>query len=236
MDDELVSCILATGNRNRFIPQALRCFAAQTYARRELVVVDDGETPVGRFCRGMEGVKYIRLLRPTPLGSKLNIGIENSSGSILQKIDDDDYYAPGFLETSVTRIRRSRSRRAIAGWDSFLIMLAGSPELYFSGRGWLAGGTLCFRRELWEMAPFRDIGIGEDSFFLRDHPGPRISIRKHEQYILLRHGRNTWKRLWDRTPVEKFARSLDVYPKGIDEIVADAQAARFYTRLKQISR
>ncbi len=235
MRDEMVSCILATGARNRFFPQALRCFQSQTYPYRELVVVDDGETSVGRLCRGVEGVKHIRLDRRARLGAKLNIGIENSSGTILQKVDDDDYYAPGFLETAVGRIQTSRSRRAIAGWDCFLIMLAGAPELYFSGHGWLAGGTLCFRRGLWDSAPFRDLRTGEDSFFLQDHPGPRIRIRAHEQYVLVRHGRNTWKSFWNGVRVDSFVRSLSVYPKGIAELGADDQTARFYARLRRLT-
>ena len=69
--DELVSCVLATGNRNRFFPQALRCFASQTYCHRELIVVDDGEQPVRNLCRGVAGVKYVRLDRRASTGAKL---------------------------------------------------------------------------------------------------------------------------------------------------------------------
>jgi glycosyltransferase involved in cell wall biosynthesis len=236
MPDELISCILATGNRNRFFPQALRCFQSQTWPNRELIVVDDGETSVARLCRGTDNVKHIRLNRRTPVGTKLNIGIANSAGAILQKLDDDDYYAPRFLETAATRLLANRSRRAIAAWDSFLIMLAGSPALYFSGRGWLAGGTLCFRRAVWDAAPFRDVPKDEDAFFLEDHAGPRIRIRAPEQYILLRHGRNTWKTFRNRTRVDAFVRSREVYPKSIADIVSDAEASRFYARLRRFQK
>ena len=38
----LVSCIMPTADRRRFVPQAIRNFLAQDYAERELVILDDG--------------------------------------------------------------------------------------------------------------------------------------------------------------------------------------------------
>lgn len=230
--EELVSCVLVTGNRNRFFPQALRSFSAQTYPHRELIVVDDGEIPVEGLCTGVEGVKYVRLDRRTPTGSKLNVGMELAAGTILQKIDDDDYYAPGFLATAAARVARSRLRRSIAGWDSFLILLAsgGQRGLYFSGHGWLAGGTLCFRRQVWEAAPFRKIPANVDYYFLEDHPGPRLRVHAPEQYILVRHGQNTWRRFGNGTDVDDFFSSREPYDKDLSEVVA-GEAARFYAGL-----
>lgn len=234
---ELVSCILATGNRERFIPQALRCFAAQTYPDRELIVVDDGEVPVAGLCGSMPRVRYLRLGRRTPTGTKLNLGIEAAAGTIVQKLDDDDYYAPGFLAASVGRIQASRSARAIAAWDSFLIFLASAarPALYGSGSGWMAGGTLCFRREVWQAAAFRDVARDEDAYFLDDHAGPRLRVRAPEEYVLVRHGKNTWRRFRNGVAVEDFVRTLEPYPKSLEEVVGE-DAARFYTGLPLLSR
>ncbi len=38
----LISCILPTANRRRFVPQAIRLFLAQDYPNKELVILDDG--------------------------------------------------------------------------------------------------------------------------------------------------------------------------------------------------
>ncbi len=77
----LVSCFMATSNRPAFFRQALRYFERQTYPSRELIVVDDGEIPVGDLCEGHSSVRYVRLDRHTETGTKLNIGVENSRGS-----------------------------------------------------------------------------------------------------------------------------------------------------------
>src|SRR5690242_1130480 len=94
-----VSCILVTRDRPIFVGQALRCFAAQDYPAKELVVVDDGDAPVAGQCANAPHVKYIRLTSRTPTGTKLNIGIEAARGDVLQKLDDDDFYAPRFLSS-----------------------------------------------------------------------------------------------------------------------------------------
>jgi glycosyltransferase involved in cell wall biosynthesis len=234
---EFVSCIMATGNRNEFVPQALRCFAAQTCAERELIIVDDGEVPVGPLCRAMPGVTYIRLARRTPTGAKLNLAVENSRGSIIQKLDDDDYYATRFLETAVKRLQRSARPDAIAAWDCFLILLAGrrTTPLYFSGHGWLAGGTLSFRRPGWETAPFRVVAADEDAYFLEDHRGLRVRVRAPEQYVLVRHGGNTWRRFRNGAGVDRWAATLERHPKSLREVVGD-EAAVFYSGVRRTTR
>ncbi len=39
----MVSCILVTANRRRYIARAVKYFLSQTYANRELVIYDSGE-------------------------------------------------------------------------------------------------------------------------------------------------------------------------------------------------
>ena len=136
-----VSCILATGNRLAFTRQAIRCFLRQTYDDSELIVVDDGAEPASDICAGLCRVTYIRLTEPTLLGTKLNIGVERSQGRVIQKLDDDDYYRPEFLERAVASLPHDESACAVVAWDCFLVLLSGERRVRFSGHGWTAGGT-----------------------------------------------------------------------------------------------
>jgi glycosyltransferase involved in cell wall biosynthesis len=190
-----VSCIVVTRDRPAFFRQAIRCFSSQDYPRKELIVVDDGSTPVAALCAEHSGVRYIRLTSPTPTGTKLNIGIEAGSGDILQKLDDDDFYAPGFLSAAVTRLRRARREDALVAWCCFLVLIARERRLYFSGHGWNAGGTLCFGRSLWTRCPFRDLYGSSDSWFLRDSRPHIVRVCDAAKYLLVRHGANTWRRI-----------------------------------------
>src|SRR5207249_9398199 len=44
--DPLVTCIMPTHNRRRFVPQAVRCFLRQDYPNLELLIVDDGSDQI----------------------------------------------------------------------------------------------------------------------------------------------------------------------------------------------
>jgi glycosyltransferase involved in cell wall biosynthesis len=201
-----VSCILATRDRPAFVRQALRCFSSQDYPDKELIVVDDGATAVESLCIGAPDVKYIRLAASTPTGTKLNIGIEAARAGILQKLDDDDFYAPGFLSAAVRRLRRVAREDALVTWCCFVVLIARERRLYFSGHGWKAGGTFCFHRSLWARRPFRDIFASSDSWFIRDNQPHLARVCDAKQYLLVRHGANTWRNIGGYGAAENYFR------------------------------
>jgi glycosyltransferase involved in cell wall biosynthesis len=224
-----VSCVLVTRDRPAFVRQALRCFSSQDYPNKELVVVDDGAAPVERLCGRVRDLTYIRLSTPAPTGTKLNIGIAAARGAILQKLDDDDFYAPGFLSTAVARLIRARRRDALVSWCCFLVLIARERKLYFSGHGWSTGGTLCFRRALWERHPFRDIYTSSDSWFIRDARPLVERVCAAEQYLVVRHGANTWRRITGYGAAENYFR-LRPCRTALRDVVG-ARHARFYSSL-----
>lgn len=228
-----VSCILVTRDRPAFVRQALRCFSSQDYPDKELVVVDDGAAPVRSSCAGVANVKYIRLAASTSTGTKLNIGIDAARGDILQKIDDDDFYARGFLSAAVRRLRRARREDALVAWCCFLVLIARERRLYFSGHGWKAGGTLCFHRSLWARRPFRDLYASSDSWFIRDNDPHLERVCDAKQYLLVRHGANTWRRIDGYGAAENFFR-LHPSTRRLRDVVGRQHAA-FYDALMRAS-
>lgn len=214
----LVSCILATRNRPAFLRQAIRCFLRQTYEHSELIVVDDGEESVAELCSGLYRVNHIHLDNPTSLGRKLNVGVEHARGAIIQKIDDDDYYHPQFLERAVGALMVKDQNHAVT-WDCFLILLLGEQHVHYSGHGWTAGGTLCFRRQLWEQGHFRDVPNQVDTLFIADNRPQMIKICAPELYILVRHGHNTWNHLSSGAAVDGYFEQLPVYHKPLGDLI-----------------
>ena len=194
----LVSCVLATAGRARFLAQAIKYFQRQTYEPRELLIVDDQGAPAAHVVPDDPRIRYLASDGPTPLGGKLNLAIAAARGSIIQKLDDDDYYHPDFLVATTGALRGPNAAATIAGCASFLVLIAATGHLTFSGsgQGWCAGGTLCFHRELWERRPFRYLPRAEDSWFLNDHAPARARIERPHLYILVRHGEG---HAWTRT-------------------------------------
>ena len=230
-----VSCILATGNRRAFLRQAIRYFMRQTYENKELIIVDDSQQSAVDLVPDNAPIRYIKLDTSTLLGRKLNLGVEAASGRIIQKIDDDDYYQPQFLTTTVGALKGRDPQRAIAGLDGFLVLIAASGVLTFSGYGWFAGGTLCFYRELWQQQPFRSVPRAVDWWFLKDHDLERIKIREPELYILLRHQTgHAWTKMGKTDVTEYFSRRPP-YRKPLRAVIP-AEDLTFYDGLLQRSR
>lgn len=228
----LVSCILATGNRMPFLKQALKYFLNQTYENKELIVVDDGLESSAALIPADERIKYVRLDNYVHLGSKLNIGIEKSSGAIIQKLDDDDYYHPRFLETTVNALVGHDPLKTVVAFDCFLILIAATGELKFSGRGWSAGQTLCFYRQLWEQTPFRDTPRAEDWFFLEDNNPQQIKIEDPELFIAVRHqAGHLWTNLGTLDVTEYFTQHPN-FSKSLAECVS-AEDLAFYEALRE---
>jgi glycosyltransferase involved in cell wall biosynthesis len=229
----LVSCVLAIQNRPAFLRQAIRCFLRQTYEQSELIVVDDGDRAVKELCSGLYRVRHIRLNNPTSLGSKLNIGVQNARGTIIQKMDDDDYYHPDFLKKAVSALLAGDQKNTLVAWDCFLVLLAGERQTRYSGHGWAAGGTLCFNRKLWERGHFRDVPSQVDTFFIADHRPHIIKICAPELYILVRHGFNTWNQFSNCEIVDNYFKRLSIYHKGLDDLIEPLDRRFYYSLGKQ---
>lgn len=229
--DRWVSCVMPTYNRPHFVRQAILCFLRQSYERSELIVVDDGEPAIEDLCAGLFRVRYIRLNKRTTLGEKLNEGIRQAGGSIIQKWDDDDYYHPGFLEKSVNTLTSTPPGRNLVAWHRFPVLVLPSLKLHASGAGWAAGGTFCFYRRLWEDVPFRNAPSSVDSYFIEDSRPNIIRVDAPDLYMLVRHSQNTWNHLSDgSTKVNRYFDSRPPYSRSLEDIVEPVDL-HFYHQL-----
>jgi glycosyltransferase involved in cell wall biosynthesis len=223
----MVSCILATRNRREFLTQALRCYRRQTYKDSELIVVDDSDRPMRDLCEGRPRMRYIRLTRVTPLGKKLNLGIEAARGDVLCKLDDDDYYGPDYLARSLQHLPKRDLHRTIVTRCCFLILMSGDPEVRHSGHGWQPGGTFCFHRSLWMRHPFRELPRSVDSWLLRDARPRIIRVCDAGQYLVVRHGRNTWNAMTNGETADEFLSGCEPFVTPLRHLMP-AVDRRFY--------
>ncbi len=224
----LVSCLMPTTSARRiFLPQAIRYFLRQDYPTKELLIVDDGSESVRGLVPESDLVRYVHLPSQRSLGAKRNRACELASGEILVHWDDDDWHAPHRLSYQVDHLREDG------------IELCGLARMWFydpranrlwqyvyppGGKKWLAGGSLCFTRELWQRHPFPTVNIGEDNRFVAAVPDNQIrALEDLDFYVALIHPDNTSKkqtsgRRWQTGQSDK-----------LQEIMGADHA--FYTRL-----
>ncbi|WP_329274087.1 glycosyltransferase family 2 protein [Streptomyces sp. NBC_00691] len=239
----LLSCILATKDRPHFLAQAIRYYQQQTLTDTELIIIDDGVDSCEALVPSSPQIKYLRLPRATSLGTKLNLGIEASSGHVIQKLDDDDYYHPRFLEVMTSGLLGARRSEVICGVERLLVLISATGALVDAGSGWFAGGTYCFYKDVWKQAPFRDVPRRVDVFFLEDHPDlVKLPVSVPELYVLVRHDKHTWTRMAPETvqpftgvPVEdvtEYFMSCPPYGKSLRDLIP-AEHAAFYQSLQR---
>ncbi len=74
-------------------------FEAQTWVDKELVVLDDSPEP-SRFMQSLTDprVRYVHEPKRMSVGEKRNRLAEMATGELIAHFDDDDYYAPRYLE------------------------------------------------------------------------------------------------------------------------------------------
>ena len=98
----LVSVIIPTYNRIKYINRAIESIFAQTYKNYEVIVVDDGSAlDVKEAIRSyMNGITYV-YQEHGGLAAARNTGINISKGKYLAFLDDDDVFEPKKLEIQI---------------------------------------------------------------------------------------------------------------------------------------
>jgi glycosyltransferase involved in cell wall biosynthesis len=194
-DPPLVSCIMPTKNRREFAARAIDYFRRQDYPNRELVIVDDGDDRIADLARDDERIRYVPLDRRLTLGAKRNLACEHARGSLIVHWDDDDWHASHRLDYQVRTMRETGAD--VCGTDRLLFYDPGGDRgleyVYPRGaRRWLAGGTLCYRREWWRTHRFDNVQVGEDGAFVAATRTARlVTLRDPTFYVATIHPGNT---------------------------------------------
>lgn len=103
----LVSIIIPTFNREKFIEETLASICAQQYKNWEAIIVDDGSTDstrdhIQKFISGDSRIKFFERNKIKKGASVCrNIGLEKAIGDYVIFLDSDDILAPWCLEQRV---------------------------------------------------------------------------------------------------------------------------------------
>lgn len=111
------SVVLPTHDRRELLHQAIASVAAQTFTDWELVVADDASPdPITEDAlRALAGAR-VRLVRlPSPQGGAAakRAGAAAATGQVLAFLDDDDLWAPDYLEQAQRALRAAPEVRVL---------------------------------------------------------------------------------------------------------------------------
>src|SRR5262249_49465592 len=149
----------------RFLPRAIQYFLEQDYSNKELIIVDDGEEPVGDLVPQDDRIRYLRLPAKTILGEKRNLAASEARGEIIVHWDDDDWSAPWRLRYQIEEMTAAGAD--VCGLDRIFFYAPAEARaweyVYPNGqRRWVYGASLAYRKTFWLTHRFPQIGVGED--------------------------------------------------------------------------
>ena len=93
MSNKLISTIIPTYNREKYIAEAIDSVLSQDYPNKEIIVVDDGSTDNTREIVAKYG-SQVKCIHKENSGVALtrNLGVASANGDLIAWIDSDDYY------------------------------------------------------------------------------------------------------------------------------------------------
>jgi glycosyltransferase involved in cell wall biosynthesis len=207
-----ISCLMVSHGRLALARRAIRCYADQTYPKRELVIVSDGQL---RYRRGLEryvahlGLDSVRFVYSEAdrlsLSRLRNISLDAADGDLICQWDDDDCYHPERLALQLAYILESNARACCL--TDHLQLLEADRQLVWvdwtlggrSGQGQLLPGTImAFKDRRFrypETGPY--VHRGEDSVFLDDLYRNVLTVPLSGMghiYLYTYHGGNTFSR------------------------------------------
>jgi glycosyltransferase involved in cell wall biosynthesis len=104
-----------------FLPFAARWVRAQTYPNVEWLILDDSPSPSRVFAANSDPrIRYQHLPQRLSIGEKRNRLVAAARGEYIAHFDDDDYYAPRFLEAMISSLESNGSAFAnLCSWYLF---------------------------------------------------------------------------------------------------------------------
>ena len=119
----LVSILIPAYNAEEYIADAIRSAVAQTWERKEVIVVDDGSTDGTAEVARKFGSKEVVFVSKRNEGAAAtrNHAFERSQGDYIQWLDADDLLAPDKIERQLAALHEDDGKRMLlsSSWGLF---------------------------------------------------------------------------------------------------------------------
>ena len=144
----LVSVVIPNYNYGRYLGEAIESVLAQSYPRRELIVVDDGSTDESETVLRRYGQRLRWVRQPHHgVATARNRGVQESRGTLLAFLDSDDVWFPTKLERQVARWLAEPSIGFVHCGAQVIDVNGRSVESLRDGvAGWVCKDLLLFRQ------------------------------------------------------------------------------------------
>jgi glycosyltransferase involved in cell wall biosynthesis len=159
--NQLVSIIIPCYNDANYVEQSVQSALNQTYAHKEIILVDDGSNDETKaVLRNLE-LKITLLITQENQGQSKarNVGIQASKGNLILVLDSDDYFEPIFCEEAAAVFDLDPLVKIVT-CQATILYLNKKKESYVPNGGNInsfkygnhALGSCMFKKQDWEIA------------------------------------------------------------------------------------
>jgi len=190
----LVSCIMPTANRQKFLPLAIDYFLQQDYPNAELVIIDDGLGAANALIPDNPKIRYFYSEPIGTIGIKRNKACEKANGEIIMHWDDDDWYASDWISKQVEAL--TVSNVDITGLNRVVFYSPSVEKRWMyedtdTDKPWLCGATMAYPKSFWQKHPFIDLQVGEDYDFVWNSGAKVFALDYTHGFAAILHAHNT---------------------------------------------
>ena len=159
MESKLISIIIPCYNDFKYIEQSVNSALNQTYANKEVIIVDDGSNLKTKEVLKNIEPRITKLITQENQGQSTarNVGIRAAGGMYILVLDSDDFFEDTFCEKAIASIERSTDIKLVSCYAN-LLFENGSLTKYEPKGGALkdflfsnsAMGSVLFEKQYWE--------------------------------------------------------------------------------------
>ena len=115
----ILSIILTTFNRGKYILDAIESIMAMSFKNWELIIVDDGSTDQTNIviskCLDDERIHYLYNETNQGVSFARNLGLQKSKGKYIAYIDSDNTYSSDFMSHAIEFLEKNKNYDLVYG-------------------------------------------------------------------------------------------------------------------------
>jgi glycosyltransferase involved in cell wall biosynthesis len=199
MSSPQISCLCVTRKKKFQLERVIRCFKAQTYPNKDLLILYEDNDPITEQVISKIEDKSISSIKipsnpKLTLGQLRNISIQECKGDFFCQWDDDDWYHRQRLEHQMNSILYSHKPASLLPY--WIMFDAMDNQAYMSHMRLWEGSILCNKSLLKEDLAYAHYIRGEDQFFVDKLIAKNLvfPLVMPQLYIYTYDGNNTWDR------------------------------------------
>jgi glycosyltransferase involved in cell wall biosynthesis len=196
----IVSVVIPTCNRPKFILRALEMVKRQTYKGIIHTIVVDNSDSFNHELASRDDCLYFYEKNLT-IGAARNFGCNVKNSDYIVHWDDDDWYGNTRIEEQVEFLELNKNAFGMCAAGSYFALEVETERCFRLNQNWAGTASWCQRKDFHEQYPFQDSNKDDNDWYktyqlLAKVPSPIsfMGVEASQWFVMICHELNTSKK------------------------------------------